>query len=83
MIHTFFNSSKNSCSEGSLGCWKDNLLGKGGIGIWLSWEWDGSSTIEMQVFLGLFFSISSITSGESLERIFPNLKWISCKKEIE
>ena len=69
-MHTFFNSSKKSCSEGDSGCWKDNLSGKGGIKSWLSWESDGSSTIEMSVFLGISLSISSITSGVSLERTF-------------
>ena len=82
-MHTFFNSSKKSCSEGDSGCWKDNLFGKGGIEFWLSWRSDGSPTIEMSVLLGLYLSISSITSGESLEKIFPDLKWISCTKEID
>ena len=82
-MHTFFNSSKKSCSEGDLGWWKDNLSRKGGFEHWLSWRSDGSSTIEMPVFLGLSLSISSITSGVSLERIFPDLKWISCTGEIE
>ena len=72
-----------SCSAGSSGCSKDNLSRKGEICIWLSWKSDGSSIIEMSVFLGLPFSISSIISGESLERIFHNLKWISCTEEIE
>ena len=83
LIHIFFNSCKKSCSWGGSGCWKDNLLTKGGIWIWLSLESNGSSIIEMPIFLGLSFSISWITSGESLEIIFPDLKWISCTKEIE
>ena len=69
--------------EGDSGCWKDNLSEKGGIESWLSWESDGSSTIEMSVFLGISLSISSITSGVSLERTFPNLKCISLTKDIE
>ena len=83
LIHIFFNSSKKSCSEGNSGCSTDNLSEKGGIWIWLSWESDGSSTIEMSIFLGLYVSISSITSGESLEIIFPNIKWISYIEEIK
>ena len=82
MIHIFFNSSKKSCSEGGSGCSRDKLSWKGGTWIWLFWESDGSSIIEMLVFSGLSFLISSIISGESLERIFHDLKWISYTKEI-
>ena len=79
----FFNSSKKSCLEGSSGCSKDNILGKGGIWIWLSWESYGSSKIEMLVFLGLSFYISLITSVEYLKRIFPDIKIILCIEENE
>ena len=65
LMHTFFNSSKKSCSEGDSGCWKDNLSGKGWIEYWLSWESDGSSIIEMSVFLGISLCISSMISGVS------------------
>ena len=83
LMHTFFNSSKKSCSEGDSSCWKDNLSRKGGIESWLSWRTYGSSTIEMPVFLGLSLSISSITSRVSLERTFPDLKCILFTEDIE